>query len=167
MKILWQGSQHDSLRSFLYSWPNLFFLQLLVLFSPYPFCCDRHYFFQSCMLLVTKNHYCTIATQDFGTVVIFELVLRPAMVLLILFLPWYPSQSDFCSSSGCVSKTRTAPQCGALPKLVVALINLVDYIFSHKNVLIPWTTDLKNSSFALLLQMSGKGASSLEKEGSI
>lgn len=107
----------------------------------------------------------TIAlTQDFDTILIFELFLRS---LILPFLPWYPSQSDFFCGSGCMSKTLTAPQCGPLPKLVVALLNLVDHIFSCKNVLIPWTTDLKNSSFALLLQVSGKRASSVEEEGSI
>lgn len=44
-----------------------------------------------------------------------------------------------------MSKTLTAPQCAALPKLAVALLNLVDHIFSHKNVLIPRTTDLKTA----------------------
>lgn len=150
----------------MYSWPYIFFLQLLVLFSPNPFCSDRHYFFSVACYWYQKI---TIAiTKYFDTIAIFELILRPALDLFILpFLLWYPSQSDFFSGSGCMWKVLTAPQCGALPKLVVALTNLVDHMFSHKNVLIPWTTDLKNSSFALLLQLSGKGASSVEEKGSI
>lgn len=61
-------------------------------------------------------------------------ILRPFMGLLSLpFLLCYPSQSDLFSGSGCMWKTLTALQCGAQPKLVDR-INLVDHVFSHKNI---------------------------------